>query len=74
MNEVQFYRDAAGDWRWRYLHANGNVMADSGQGYARRIDAYTAARTVLGNKVKMVDALTLDDLHGHYGEDLQEGQ
>lgn len=30
------YEDAAGEWRWRLQHPNGNVLADSGQGYETR--------------------------------------
>ncbi|MFA1610610.1 HVO_2922 family protein [Halobellus rubicundus] len=36
------YRDAAGAWRWRLVHRNGNVLADSGEGYTRRRDAKRA--------------------------------
>lgn len=32
---VQFYRDAKGEYRWRARHANGRIIADSGEGYAR---------------------------------------
>jgi uncharacterized protein YegP (UPF0339 family) len=32
------YRDAAGLWRWRAKAANGRIVADSGQGYRRRVD------------------------------------
>jgi hypothetical protein len=28
-----------GDWYWRIRAKNGNIRADSGEGYARRIDA-----------------------------------
>jgi uncharacterized protein YegP (UPF0339 family) len=33
------YRDAAGKWRWRLVHKNGNILADSGQGYSSRRNA-----------------------------------
>ncbi|SDY47016.1 HVO_2922 family protein [Halobellus clavatus] len=36
------YRDAAGAWRWRLVHRNGNILADSGEGYTRRRDARRA--------------------------------
>ena len=35
-------------WRWRYVAANGNIMADSGQGYVDRRDALAGALTVTG--------------------------
>ena len=34
----EVYRDAAGDWRWRLRHQNGQVVAGSGEGYRRRED------------------------------------
>ena len=44
---VEFYRDADKQWRWRAWNG-GRVVADSGQGYSRRIDAVTACRRLLG--------------------------
>lgn len=35
-------------WRWRYVHANGHILADSGQGYSRRIDALNGVKAVTG--------------------------
>jgi uncharacterized protein YegP (UPF0339 family) len=35
-------------WRWRYTSANGNIMADGGQGYSRRADAHRGALRVTG--------------------------
>jgi len=40
----EVYRDAADEWRWRLLHRNGNILADSGEGYTRRHDASRAAK------------------------------
>lgn len=34
----EVYRDAAGEWRWRVRAFNGNVVADSSEGYANRND------------------------------------
>lgn len=48
-DRVELYQDTAGDWRWRYLAQNGHVLADSGQGYTRRIDCRRAARRVTGH-------------------------
>jgi uncharacterized protein YegP (UPF0339 family) len=28
--------DSADQWRWRLVHSNGNIIADSGEGYASR--------------------------------------
>ncbi len=34
-NRPQFYRyvDRAGEWRWRFIAANGRTIADSAEGY-----------------------------------------
>ena len=32
----ELYEDRAGKWRWRLVHDNGNIIADSGEGYASR--------------------------------------
>jgi uncharacterized protein YegP (UPF0339 family) len=30
----EIYEDRAGQWRWRLVHANGNIIADGGEGYS----------------------------------------
>lgn len=45
----QIYRDEADEWRWRLLHHNGNIIADSGQGYASRQNALRGIESVKGN-------------------------
>lgn len=32
----EIYEDKADQWRWRLVHSNGNIIADSGEGYASR--------------------------------------
>ena len=32
------YQDAAGEWRWRLVSANGRILAVSGEGYRHRAD------------------------------------
>lgn len=49
LHRLEFYRSGIRrQWRWRYRHGNGNILADSGESYARRIDAMKGARTVTG--------------------------
>jgi uncharacterized protein len=43
---VQVYRDSRGEWRWRRLHENGNVVADSGEGYVNYEDCFEMASLV----------------------------
>ena len=38
------YQDKAGEWRWKRVAGNGEVVADSGEGYSRERDAYRAAQ------------------------------
>lgn len=45
----EIYRDRAGEYRWRLLHENGNILADSGQGYTRRSDALEGVQSVKSN-------------------------
>ena len=37
-----FYQDKAGEWRWRFVAANGRIMADSGEGYPTKRGAVRA--------------------------------
>jgi uncharacterized protein YegP (UPF0339 family) len=45
----EIYRDSASEWRWRLVHRNGNVLADSGEGYSRRRDARRAVNRIRSN-------------------------
>jgi len=45
----EVYEDAAGKYRWRLRHRNGNVLADSGQGYADRRGAIEGIHGVKRN-------------------------
>jgi uncharacterized protein YegP (UPF0339 family) len=44
---IEVYADTAGEWRWRLRAANGELVANSGEGYTRQEDAVRAARTAL---------------------------
>lgn len=35
----EVYQDDAGEWRWRIRAANGEIIADSAEGYVNRADA-----------------------------------
>ena len=35
-------------WHWSYIAGNGRILADGGQGYSRRIDAWNGACRVTG--------------------------
>lgn len=41
------YEDDAGEWRWRYVSPhNGNILADSGEGYENEADAEAGIEAV----------------------------
>lgn len=40
------YQDEAGEWRWKRVAPNGEIIADSGEGYTRLADAERAAARV----------------------------
>ncbi|MFC7071328.1 HVO_2922 family protein [Halobaculum lipolyticum] len=45
----EVYRDRVDEWRWRLVHDNGNVIADSGEGYASKQKAREGIRSVKSN-------------------------
>ena len=58
MDRLEFYRapdvvkinlrgEIVPDWRWRYVAANGHILAVSSEGYRRRIDAVRPAARVV---------------------------
>jgi uncharacterized protein YegP (UPF0339 family) len=52
----EVYRDATGDWRWRLRHQNGQVVAESAEGYRRREDCEHGIDLVKQSaSAKMVD-------------------
>ena len=45
----QVYEDVAGEWRWRLVHDNGNVIAEGGQGYTTKRRAIDGLESVKEN-------------------------
>lgn len=45
----ELFRDRAGEWRWRLVHDNGNIIADSGEGYNRISTARNGLESVMRN-------------------------
>lgn len=52
---VELYQDPSRDWRWRFRHVNGRIMADSAEGYRRKQAARHGARVVCGESVPIVE-------------------
>ncbi|WP_299236776.1 HVO_2922 family protein [Natronomonas sp.] len=65
----QRYEDAAGKWRWRLRHDNGNIIADSSEGYASKQKATQGLESVRTNApgAAVVDGSTEES--GTPGED-----
>jgi len=45
----ELYEDNAGQYRWRLRHTNGNIIADSGEGYASKANAENGIQSVKKN-------------------------
>ena len=45
----ELYQDRAGVYRWRLRHENGNIIADSGQGYTTKENAKNGIQSVKEN-------------------------
>lgn len=59
----QLYKDAASEWRWRLVHRNGNILGDSGEGYASRSGAQTAV-----DRIKSLDTVSFETYEDEAGE------
>ena len=46
----EVYKDTAGEWRWRLLAANNQIIANSGEGYIKRSDCLHAIELVKSSK------------------------
>ncbi|MFC7058182.1 HVO_2922 family protein [Halovenus salina] len=42
----ELYEDDAGEWRWRLVHDNGNIISDGGQGYSSKQKAKQGLQSV----------------------------
>ncbi len=55
----ELFRDSGGHWRWRLRVQNGNVIADSAEGYSRREDCEHGIALVKGSgEAPIVDMTT----------------
>ncbi len=55
----EMYEDRAGEWRWRLVHDNGNIIADSGEGYASRQKCTQGIESIKSNAPD-ADTVTVD--------------
>ncbi len=45
----ELYKDRAGEFRWRLRHENGQIIADSGEGYTTKANAINGIESVKEN-------------------------
>lgn len=45
----ELYEDSSAEWRWRLVHDNGNIIADSGEGYSSKESAENGIESVKSN-------------------------
>ena len=45
----ELYQDRAGEFRWRLRHENGQIIADSGEGYTTKANAINGIESVKEN-------------------------
>lgn len=45
----EMFVDAEGEWRWHLLHDNGNIIADSGEGYSKKQNCRQGIESVKQN-------------------------
>jgi len=50
----ELYQDTADEWRWRLRHTNGNIIADSGEGYTTKANAKNGIESVKTNALGAV--------------------
>lgn len=63
----ELYEDADDEWRWRLVHDNGNIIADSGEGYASRQKCLQGLRSVVTN-APGAPVVEVDDPTAHPAE------
>ena len=42
MAKFKIYKDKQGEWRWQFKADNGDIIADSGEGYTNKSDCQRA--------------------------------
>ncbi len=47
--KFEIYKDKAGESRWRLIHTNGQIIANSGEGYKAKANALAGITSVKEN-------------------------
>lgn len=54
MDTVHFFTDDAGEWRWHRKSENGEIVAESGEGYTDIDSARDIVLQMFGDEVRLV--------------------
>ena len=49
-DRYEIYQDKRGEWRWRFVAANGNNMANGGEGYKNKSDCENGIEKLKNSK------------------------
>jgi len=55
--KFEIYKDKSGGFRWRLIHTNGKIIADSGEGYTTKANAIKGINSLKEN----VPSATIED-------------
>jgi uncharacterized protein YegP (UPF0339 family) len=47
--KFEIYKDKSGEFRWRLVHTNGQIIANSGEGYKAKANATNGINSVKEN-------------------------
>ena len=47
--KFEVYKDKSGEYRWKLVHTNGQVIANSGEGYKAKASAMNGIKSVQEN-------------------------
>jgi uncharacterized protein len=47
--KFETYKDKAGEYRWKLVHTNGQIIASSGEGYKAKVNALNGIKSVQEN-------------------------
>jgi len=47
--KFEIYKDKAGEFRWSLVHTNGQIIANSGEGYKTKANATNGIKSVKEN-------------------------
>ena len=64
----EVYEDDSGEWRWRLVHRNGNIVADSAEGYSSQTSAIVGL-----DAVRALAPTAHIDVEGRDGEPIPDG-